>query len=39
VNSCQFAKRIEAAVRAGEIIVDDNKRKLLLDDGSEDIFL
>lgn len=39
VEACQFAKRIEDALKDGEIIIDQNKRKIISADGSDEIFL
>ncbi|AXY73271.1 hypothetical protein D3H65_04445 [Paraflavitalea soli] len=39
VEACQFAKRIEEALRNKEIIIDSNRRKILSDNGDEEIFL
>ena len=39
IEACQFAKRIEMALRGGEIIIDAAKRRILRFDGSEEIFL
>lgn len=39
VEACQFAKRIEDALRNKEIIIDEKKRKILSADGSEEILL
>jgi hypothetical protein len=38
-EACQFAKRIEEALRNKEIIVDNNKRKIFTNNGDEEIFL
>ncbi|GAA3912366.1 hypothetical protein GO495_25415 [Chitinophaga oryziterrae] len=38
-GACQFATRIEEALRNKEIIVDNRKRKILTDNGDEEIFL
>ena len=38
-EACQFAKRIEEALRNKEIIVDYKKRKFFTDNGDEEIFL
>lgn len=39
VEACQFAKRIEDALKNGELIIDENKRKIVSADNDEDIFL
>jgi hypothetical protein len=39
IKACQFAKQIEEAVRDGEIIIDEQRRKLLRYNGSEEIYL
>lgn len=39
LEACQFAKRIENAIRNGEIIVDNKNRKILSAAGDEEIFL
>jgi len=39
IEACQFAKRIEEALRGGEIIIDNERRKILSDGGDEEIFL
>jgi len=39
IEACRFAKRIEEALRDGEIMVDTSKRRLLSADGDEDIYL
>jgi hypothetical protein len=39
IEACQFAKRIEDALKDGEIIIDENKRKIVSNDNDEDIFL
>jgi hypothetical protein len=38
-EACQFAKRIEEAIRNKEIIVDQKKRRFFPDTGGEEIFL
>ena len=38
-EACQFARRIEEALRNNEIIVDKKKRRLYSDLGDEEIFL
>jgi hypothetical protein len=38
-EACQFAKRIEEAIRKKEIIVDQRKRRFFTDTGDEEIFL
>jgi hypothetical protein len=38
-EACQFATRIEEALRNKEIIVDDKKRKIFTDNADEEIFL
>jgi hypothetical protein len=38
-EACQFATRIEDALRNKEIIVDNKKRKILTDNGDEEILL
>lgn len=37
--ACEFAKRIDEAIRDGSIIIDDEKRKLTNYDGSDEIIL
>jgi hypothetical protein len=39
IEACQFAKRIEDALRDGEIIIDEDKRRILPANNGEDIFL
>jgi hypothetical protein len=39
IEACQFAKRIEDALKDGEIIIDNEKRKILSHRGDPDIFL
>ncbi|SHN20156.1 hypothetical protein [Mucilaginibacter sp. OK098] len=39
IEACQYAKRIEEALRDGEIIINYEKRKILSDNGNEEIFL
>lgn len=39
IEACQFAKRIEEALRDGEITIDDENRKLLSENGDDDIIL
>jgi hypothetical protein len=39
IEACQFAKRIEEALRNKEIVIDNKKRKILSDNGDEEIFL
>ncbi len=39
IEACQFARRIDEALRRGEIIIDDNKKILLSENGDEDIIL
>jgi hypothetical protein len=39
IEACQFAKRIEQALRDGEIMIDTRKRKILSHNGNEEIFL
>lgn len=39
LEACQLARRIEAALRDKEIIIDDKKRRLFSYNGSEEIFL
>ena len=39
IEACQFAKRIDEALRNKAIVVDDKKRKLLTDTGDEYIIL
>ena len=39
LEACQFAKRIEEAVRDKEIIVDHKERKILSANGEDEIFL
>jgi hypothetical protein len=39
IEACRFARRIEEALRAGEIVVDITRRKLLSANGDEDIYL
>jgi hypothetical protein len=38
-EACQFATRIEEALRNKEIIIDNKKRKILTDNGDSAIFL
>jgi ribosome-binding protein aMBF1 (putative translation factor) len=38
-EACQFAKRIEEAIRNEEIIVDQKKRRLFANSGEDEIFL
>jgi hypothetical protein len=38
-EACQFAKRIEEAIRNDEIIVDQRRRRLLSNGGGDEIFL
>ena len=39
IEACQFAKRIEEAVRDKEIIIDSKKRKILSANGDDEILL
>ena len=39
VEACQFAKRIEQALRDGEIIIGNEKRKIFWHEDDQDIFL
>ncbi|MDO6431917.1 hypothetical protein Q4E93_15025 [Flavitalea sp. BT771] len=39
IEACQFAKRIEEAIRDKEIIIDNRKRKIISPDGSDEIIL
>ncbi|WP_184549790.1 hypothetical protein [Mucilaginibacter sp. FT3.2] len=39
VEACQFAKRIEDALKDGEIMIDENKRKIISANGGDEIFL
>jgi hypothetical protein len=39
VEACQFAKRIEDALKDGEIRIDENKRKFISANGDNEIFL
>ena len=39
VEACQFAKRIEEALKDGEIVIDENKRKITAANGNSEIFL
>lgn len=39
IEACRFAKRIEEALRNKEIIVDNKRRKILTDNGDEEVFL
>jgi hypothetical protein len=39
IEACQFAKRIEEALRNGDIIINDNKRKIFSADGDGEVFL
>ena len=39
IEACQFAKRIEEALRNKEIVIDNRNRKILPDNGDEEIFL
>lgn len=38
-EACQFAKRIEEALRVNEIVVDVKNRKIISTDGNNEIFL
>jgi hypothetical protein len=38
-EACQFAKRIEEAIRNKEVIVDQKKRRFFSETGDEEIFL
>jgi hypothetical protein len=38
-EACQFAKRIEEAIRNKEIIVDHKKRRICTNTGDEEFFL
>ena len=39
IEACQFAKRIENALKDGEITIDENKRKIISTYGDDEIFL
>ena len=39
VEACQFAKRIEEALRDGEILIDEDKRRIVSANDDEKIFL
>lgn len=39
MEACQFAKRIEEALRNKEIIIDNKKRKILSSTGDDEILL
>jgi hypothetical protein len=39
VEACQFAKRIEDALKDGEILIDEDKRRIGAVDGTREIFL
>lgn len=39
VEACRFAKRIEEALSEGEIIIDEDKRKIVGTDNEKEIFL
>lgn len=39
IEACQFAKRIEEALRNKEIVIDNKKRKILSDSGDEETIL
>ncbi|MCO5946736.1 hypothetical protein [Mucilaginibacter flavidus] len=39
VEACRFAKRIEEGLKDGEIIIDENKRRIVSANNDEDIFL
>ncbi len=39
IEACQFAKRIEDALRTKEIIIDNKQRRILSDNRDEEIFL
>jgi hypothetical protein len=39
IEACQFARRIEEAIRDKEIIIDSKNRKLLAANGDEEIIL
>jgi hypothetical protein len=39
IEACQFARRIEEALRNKEIIVDHKKRKIFSPNGSDEIIL
>jgi hypothetical protein len=39
VEACQFAKRIEDALKDGELTIDENKRKIISANGDDEIFL
>jgi hypothetical protein len=39
VEACQFAKRIEDALKDGEITIDESKRKIISANGDGEIFL
>ena len=39
IEACQFAKRIEEAIRDKEIVIDEKNRRILSGDGSDEILL
>ena len=39
VEACQFAKRIEEALKDGEIVIDQNNRKIISANGDYEILL
>ena len=39
IEACQFAKRIEEAVKDKEIIIEEKNRRILSGDGSDEILL
>ncbi|MFI5137899.1 MAG: hypothetical protein ACHQIM_08720 [Sphingobacteriales bacterium] len=39
IEACQFAKRIDEALRDKELVIDNGKRKILAANGDEEIFL
>jgi hypothetical protein len=39
IEACQFARRIEEALRTGEILIDVRNRKIIAADGSDEIVL
>jgi hypothetical protein len=39
IEACQFAKRIEEALRNKEIVIDNGKRKILFHNGEDEMYL
>jgi len=39
MEACQFAKRIDEALRDKEIVIDNGKREIISANGDEEIFL